>query len=98
MLMAKRENFYTVYVFKILNTNKFITVSKPPNWNTDNISVGQEGFLTYKFVQAGKDTWWSKEEGLFKAYQYSANYFLDFIPTSHVIANNIVTEKKLVIG
>ena len=97
-LMAKREDFYTVYVFKNLETGEFITVSKPPNWNSESITVNQEGFLTYRFVQAGRDCWWDNITISYQPYKYSANYFLDFVPISHVIANTVVTKKQLLIG
>lgn len=95
-LVAKRESDYTVYVFKNQANNEYISCTKCPNWTTKEINVGQEGFLTYKFVKAGKDSWYSKTDGLLVAYQYTANYFLDFIPSSHVIRNQIV-EKQLLI-
>lgn len=97
-LMARRVGNYTVYVFKDLDSLKYITVSKCPNWNTQEIDVGQSGFLTYKFVKAGESSWWNKESGEFTAYQYSANYFLDFQPISHIINENIVTKNELLVG
>ena len=60
-LVAKRPGTYTVYVFKNLDTNEYITCTKCFNWSTPDIDVGQQGFLTYKFVRAGKDSWFNKE-------------------------------------
>jgi len=95
-LVAKKTGIYTVYIFKNLDTDRYLACTKCPNWNTSEIDIGQQGFLTYKFVEAGKDSWINKETGEYISYQYSANYFLEFIPSSHVIANNVVT--KLHVG
>jgi len=94
-LMAKRAGNYTVYIFKNLETNEYITVTKCPNWIDDEVDVGQEGFLTYKFVQAFKETWINKDTGEEVHYQYSANYYLSFIPLTHVIKDGSVISKEL---
>lgn len=94
-LVAKKAGNYTVYIFKNLETLEYITVTKCPNWADDEVDVGQEGFLTYKFVRAFKETWINKNTGEEVFYQYSANYYLSFIPQTHVIKNGSIITKEL---
>ena len=94
-LMAKRTGNYTVYVFKNLDTEGYITVTKCPNWSDEEIDVGQEGFLTYKFVKALKETWTDRVTMQEVLYQYSANYYLSFIPCSYVVKDGTVVSTEL---
>lgn len=98
-LVAKREDVYTVYVFKDLDKEgNYVMCTKCPNWNSNNIDMFQEGFLTYKFVRAGEDTWFNNDSGKFEAYSYTANYFLDFVPITHVVdANRIVNINEIIV-
>lgn len=93
--MAKRPGNYTVYVFKNLDNSEYITVTKCPNWEDPEIDVGQEGFLTFKFVKAFQDTWVNKMTGEIISYQYSANYYLSFLPSSHVIKDGSIVSREL---
>ncbi len=97
-LLAKREGDYTAYVFKILDESqrKYIVCTKCPNWNQDDLHISQEGYLKYKPVIAYKDTWTTKEF-VEMPYKYSANYFYDFIPITHVIQGNQIIGKELII-
>lgn len=88
----KRDGAYTVYVFQDLTTNEFKMCSRCPNWHGEEPKLMQEGFLTYRFVRAGKDTYFESSTGMFLAYQYTATYFLDFVPITHVLKNGYVTE------
>lgn len=103
-LVAKRSGEYTKYIFKSNYkktdkegriTDEFISVVKPPNWRGQEVDVGQNGFLQYKFAQAG-DTWFNKETGGWEHYGYTANYFIDFVPMTHVIEGTVV--KELIVG
>ena len=91
-LVAKRTGIYTTYVFEdIHKTNSYIMCTRCPNWATTDIDIFQEGFLTYKYVIAGIDSWLDKNN-TFKSYQYTANYFTNFIPITHVLNNTVVEE------
>ena len=94
-LMAKRVGNYTVYVFKNLETSSYITVTKCPNWNDKEIDVGQEGFLTYRYVRAYVDIWYDKATGSDVYNQYSGNYYLSFIPSSYVVKDGSVVSTEL---
>ncbi len=93
-LMAKREGIYTTYVFKNLDADGYVMCTQCPNWDISQLDIGQEGFLTYKFVQAGRDSFYNAKDSKFYAYQYTANYFQDFVPITHVINGNQVVEKE----
>lgn len=94
-LLAMREGTYTLYVFKDLDDEKYIMCTKCPNWQSFNIEIFQEGFLTYKYVIAGHDSWLNRATGNFESYQYTANYFLNFIPTNSVV--NILSTEELTV-
>lgn len=95
-LLAIRKSTYTVYVFENLDATvsykKYLMCTKCPNWQTDEISIGQEGFLKYKFVCAGLDTWWDQETDRYYKYKYTANYFINFVPLTHVIEGNMIVD------
>jgi len=92
------EGSYVKYVFEdLLFTNRkhqFITMTKCPNWNSQEIIPMQEGFVTYKYVEAGKDTYWCNQAQTYKLYSYTAIYFLSFVPITHVLTNGFVTSSN----
>jgi hypothetical protein len=98
-LLAIREGIYITYVFQNMdNIKQYIMCTKCPNWNIPDFAIGMEGFLSYKFVQAGRDSWYSTKDMEFYPYQYTANYFQDFVPITHVInGDRIVEKEKLII-
>lgn len=74
---------YIVYVFKNLDgTNEFdnyIMCTKHPNWQSNPIQIGQEGFLKVKEIIAGKDCWYDNNSGNSIPYKYDGIQFFDFI-------------------
>lgn len=94
-LLAAKVSDYTVYVFQDLDKGDYIMCTKCPNWDANDIEMFQEGFLTYKYVVAGMDSWLDKRTGNFESYQHTANYFMTFIPTNNVV--NIVSSTELVV-
>lgn len=82
-LVAVQQDFYTNYVFQNLelleeNENRYITVTKCPNWQSNKIDIGDCGFLEYEFANAG-DTYFDVSSNSTKSYNYTANYFMNFI-------------------
>lgn len=84
---ARLESFYkdwagyTNYVFRIYpisGPTRLISCSKCPNWNTPPISIGAWGYVEYKEVKAGEDTWWDGNKNV--PYRYNNCYFIKFIP------------------
>ena len=101
-LVALRKGNYTVYVFENLDAsneiNRYLMCTRCPNWSGDDLEISQEGFLKYKFVNCGKDTWYNAETCEHCFYKYSANYFIDFVPLTHVIdGNRIIEHQKLIV-
>lgn len=89
------ESPYTRYVFENLHLEfkddyKFVTVTRCPNWNGKEPEVQQEGYLELKSVEAGKDTYFDVNEQKHKLYNYTAIYFLSFVPITHVLSNGSV--------
>lgn len=81
---------YKKYVFNLVQTHEILICTRCPNWNCEDLRVGQHGYLEYKFVRAGQDTYYNRVSGYFDSYQYTANYFADFVPITHVLNNGFV--------
>lgn len=92
LLACKEDGAYTIYVFQDLTSNEFIMCTRCPNWQGETPVAMQEGFLKYKYVVAGKDTYYDKTAERFLAYQYTNTYFLDFVPITHVLKDGYVTD------
>lgn len=88
-LLAIRQDVYTMYVFKILNTGKYIMCTRLPNWNTPEINVGDIGFLEFEIVKAG-DKYIDSSTLEEKTYSYSNVYFINFVSKSEVVSKNYV--------
>lgn len=91
-MALKQDGSYTVYVFQDLTNDEFIMCSRCPNWQGDLPQLMQEGFLHYRDVVAGRDTYFDSSSGEFIAYQYTNTYFQDFVPITHVLRNGYVTD------
>ena len=89
-LVSSRSGNYTIYVFKKENSDEFIMCTKPPNWKTPEIFIGDKGYVKYEEVTAGNH--YTTPDGETNKYKYSAVYFLDFI-----LDNNTVKEKELIL-
>ena len=91
---SKEEGAYTVYVFEDLTTHDFIMCSKCPNWNGEDPVMLQEGFMQFKHVKGGKDTYFEASSGTHKCYQFTATYFQSFVPITHVLVDGFVVDKN----
>lgn len=82
-LLAKEHDLggYTIYVFKNLDNALFgysyIMVTRWPRWEHRNIEIGEQGYLTYKEVVAGVDTWFDGEKLI--PYNYTNLVFIKFV-------------------
>ena len=89
-LLAIRDGVYTMYVFKDLNTGEFIMCTKPPNWESPNITPGEEGFIKYETVEAGQSYYDPTTDTHIK-YKYTNTYFTNFVKKSEITKeNNII--------
>lgn len=84
-LLTYREEYggYIIYIFEDLNTSrwdcKYRATLRLPNWESPFINIGDVGYLTYKEVIAGKDTWWDRNTQSQKYYNYNNSLFEDFV-------------------
>ena len=73
---------YTDYVFKNLEFNdynyQYIMCIRFPNWDQANFNLGDEGFVTVRYVKEGKDEWFDGMQ--FIPYKKTNIIFLKFIP------------------
>lgn len=83
-LLAKEKDFagYITYVFQNLEINptfghKYIMMTRWPNWQHRNIEIDEIGYVTYKEVQAGIDTWYDGTK--FVSYNYTNIVFIKFV-------------------
>lgn len=80
-LSASREDpgDYTKYVFQNLDTGEYVLCTKFPNWDTPLINLGSVGYLKYKEIIAGKETWYDHVNNVFVPYKFDADQFIDFV-------------------
>ena len=83
-LMAKRTDWmdYTTYVFEnrepLEPGLKYVMCTQFPNWNQGLISIGDTGFVSVRYVNAGMDTWFDGVR--YTPYKNTDVHFLKFIP------------------
>lgn len=94
LMASQQDGAYKIYVFQDQTTGEFIMCSRCPNWRGDEPEELQEGFVHFKHVEGGKDTYFDARIGQFVAYQYSATYFLSFVPITHVLKDGFVINKN----
>ena len=75
---------YITYVFKLLDNDeisrletKLIMCVRYPNWQTPLVNKGDIGYLNFKEVTAGVDTWFDGTS--FIPYKYDDIQFVKFI-------------------
>ena len=74
---------YSTYVFKCLEEapfgHRYIMVTRLPNWQCSDPNISDIGYLTYKEVEAGVDTWYCQETNQRIPYNYTNIYFIKFV-------------------
>ena len=80
-LVACREDLggYVKYVFQNIDKGEYILCTKFPNWETPPIKLFSVGYLKYKEITAGRDTWYDPIENIFIPYKFDAEQFIDFV-------------------
>ena len=76
-LITLKSGIYTVYVFQ-QDTGEYLMCTKLPNWGAYDINIGDSGFLTYEFANAGEE-YFDRETGEKRIYKFTNIYFKDFI-------------------
>lgn len=94
-LIAKDGIDYINYVFENLEYEsvdyKYIMCVRFPNWDCYSISLGDVGYATVKYVEAGVDKWYDGFN--FVPYNYTNIVFLKFIPEKQTVdKNNIIVD------
>ena len=84
IVAIQNDNQYTHIVVEDLSRNydddlKYVTVVKLPNWDSNAFELGEEGYVLFKPVEAGVTKWFNRELRDFEIYNYSNNYFINFI-------------------
>lgn len=88
-LIAIKNSYYTIYVFKKLEKEGYIMCTKLPNWQTPELHLGDEGFLQYQNVKAG-ETYYNPTTNTKEIYKYSNIYFINFILETDINNNEII--------
>lgn len=88
-LLAIREGDYVMYVFKNITNGGLVMCTKPPNWQTPDITVGEKGYLKYEIVEAGQSYYNPQTDTMVK-YKYTNIYYTNFVNKSEVIDNKII--------
>ena len=78
VLLAKKTGIYTIYIFLNLDTNEYIDIKQPPNFDI-NINKGQEGYLTYVYAKEG-DEYYNPKTETKERYKYTNNFIRNFVP------------------
>jgi hypothetical protein len=72
---------YTTYVFERYEypteDDRFVMCVRFPNWDQPMFSLGDEGYLNVRFVEAGIDKWFDGKD--FNTYKYTNVIFMKFI-------------------
>lgn len=84
IVAIQNDNQYTHIVVEDLSRNydddlKYVTVVKLPNWDSNAFELGEEGYVIFQPVEAGVTRWFNRELRDFEIYNYSNNYFINFI-------------------
>ena len=69
---------YVTYVFQDLESKEYLMCVQFPNWEHRSLRLGEIGFLEYKEIRAGIDTWFDGSKMI--PYNYNNIQFIKFIP------------------
>lgn len=63
---------------------KYVTVVKLPNWDHNTFELNDEGYVIFQPVEAGVTQWFNRNLKDFETYNYSNNYFINFIKKQEI--------------
>lgn len=80
-LITFREDIgdYVIYVFQNLANGTYEMCTRMPRWESPRLKIGDVGFLKYKKVIEGEDTWYNRNTGSHVLYNFTNSYFVDFV-------------------
>ena len=84
---------YTTYVFKCLEKDvtyetRYIMCTRFPNWETPTVEIGDSGYLLFREVEAGIDSWYNGQNMI--PYRYSGIHFINFVPKQEKIKKEYI--------
>lgn len=95
-LVAKAMDIgdYITYVFENLNWKnydmQFIMCVQFPNWNQDEIAIGDVGYVNVRYVKEGISQWYDGEK--MNVYKYTNVVFLKFVKEQEIVNGNFVVD------
>lgn len=83
-IRAISEGLYTHIVVEDLNRDysddlKYVTLTKLPNWESNQFEIGDVGFVQFQSVIGGETKYFDRDTQNQNMYLYTNNYFLNFI-------------------
>ena len=90
LVSFKQDQEYIKYVFQNMDMFEYITCTRFPNWDCPLLNIGDVGYVNYKIICAGIDSWFNNKLNVFIPYNYSGNHFIDFIPQKIKYVENII--------
>lgn len=89
IVAVKEDGRYTLMVLEDQSRDytddlKYVTVVKMPNWEHNPFELGDEGYVIFEPVEAGVTKYFNREMKDFKVYNYSNNYFINFIKKEEI--------------
>lgn len=84
-ILAIQEGQYTDIIVEDLNRSytdelKYVSLVKLPNWcKTGTLRIGDTGYIQFQSVCGGTTQWFNKDTKDFERYNYTNNYFINFI-------------------
>lgn len=88
-LIAKRDDTYSLYVFRDLTNNELIMCTKLPNWSIPYIEINEVGYAKIQIVTAGEKYLDASLE-VESTYKYSNIYLLNYVRESDILNTNII--------
>lgn len=84
LVQQESEGGYITYVFADLDKvsyakDRYVMCTRFPNWEVSSLKVGDKGYLDYKEIIAGRDSWYNPNDQQFYAYRYNTIQFINFI-------------------
>ena len=89
IVAMQEDGQYTHIVLEDLSRDydddlKYVTVVKLPNWEHTHFDLGDEGYVLFEPVTAGVTRYFNKDSKDFEVYNYSNNYFINFIKKEEI--------------
>lgn len=90
-VVATQPGQYKMVIFKNLDESdnsllRYFTVTQLPNWNVENLEIGDTGYVECDYVNAG-DKYYQVSTQEMQTYNYTVCYLLNFIKQKPKLTN-----------